>query len=183
MPTILKDPKYLETLKMSEDHFSQHKLPYEEIDLHFIDWLNENNLEIWYGEIFHCPANREVIIHIDSLDPPDSCKLNWAYGEENAVMYWYKDQNNSPVTVKTNPIGTGKYLIHENPNYKIIESTVLKNPTLVNIATAHSLTNHGIKDWWCVGITVKRKEDTDRINWANFTKILDKYVILEQNIN
>ncbi|MEN6290972.1 MAG: hypothetical protein ABFD07_03005, partial [Methanobacterium sp.] len=151
------------------------KVPLEEIKEDYINWLDKNGLEIKLAEAFYCAPGASIPVHSDETDPSESCKMNWAYSEGNTPIDWYSVTPGIELEYRNNSIG-GYYLTCDPENYHLAASSLIGQPSLVQISELHGVNNTTEYPWYCLCIVLKEKNSSNhRIGFKHASEILKKY--------
>ena len=173
-PYILKTEEYLYNIDYGST-MGHVKIPLEEIKEEYVEWLAENGLEIKLAEAFFCAPGATIPVHSDETEPGDSCKMNWAYSKGEILIDWYSVKDGINLEYRNNTIG-GYYLTCDPENYQLSASSLISQPSLVQISDLHGVNNTTEHPWYCLCIVLREKNSKNhRIGFQHAAKILKKY--------
>jgi hypothetical protein len=172
---ILKDPDYFSKLSVTDDAPAQFVIPKDAITDEFYSWVTSNNLEVDHSELFYCPPKGNIFMHVDEIDPPDSCKINWAYDQGNTLMRWYKLKEHKELQLMKSPIGTN-YWAPYHEDCTLEHQHYISKPTLINASEIHDVINPSERRRFCVSIVVKLINEDKRIGYDKLKELLKSYV-------
>ena len=173
---ILKDPDYFSKLPVTDNDPAQFVIPRDAITDEFYLWLRSNNLQLGHSELFYCPPKGNIFMHVDEIDPPDSCKMNWVYDQGETFMRWFKLKEHKELQVMKSPIGTDYWAAYEEDCTLDYQHRVGK-PTMVNASEIHDVINPSDYRRFCVSIVVKVIGEDDRIGYGRLREMLKDYVL------
>lgn len=175
-PYILKDENYFYKLPIPNTGMGHFTLDSSEIIEEYLRWIDSKNLAIKLAEIFYCAPHSEIPVHSDEFKDIQCCKMNWVYCDADVPMDWYSLKENTKLDYKDTNIGS-YYLTCDSENYRLEQSEIIKNPSLVQVTKLHGLKNNTEKDWWCVSIVLKnKKSEAHRISWDEAIDIFAEYI-------
>jgi hypothetical protein len=167
-------------LVSSIDPFLLPKVRHTQLNLNainpeIIELFSKLSLNIILAEVFYSKPNLFSGIHVDSTGG-DINKINWIYGGTDCSMNWYSVKN--PVNKKDleqTSINTQstKYYFNE---VNIIESTVLKSPSLVNVGIPHNVKNKN-EHRWCISLVYKFKKSERRPTMEESLNLFKDYIV------
>ena len=151
------------------------QLNFDTLNPRIIELFSKLSLNIILAEVFYSKPNFFSVIHTDSA-AGDINKINWIYGGTDCSMNWYSVKNlvNKKDIEKTS-INTQYTRYHSN-EVDIIESTVLKSPSLVNVGIPHNVTNKN-QHRWCISLVYNFKESGRRPTIEESLKLFDPFRI------
>lgn len=140
----------------------------------FHQWLGDLDTEVFFAEVFYTPPGGKMIWHIDTEAPSDFVKINFVWGSRYHAMQWAL-----PIKEKTKPeeftsAGT-KYLSFTQNELRIVETTKIEVPTIVNIGKPHRVINNDKTGRWCLSVNVHRQGN--RISITEAKEIFSEYVL------
>jgi hypothetical protein len=137
----------------------------------FFDSLD---LEISFVETFFKRAYNKNKIHIDGTGN-DYTKLNWVFGGGQSKMNWYAPLDNTLRPLFKNAIDTS-YVAYTPEQVTEIESSIIQNPTLVQVGVPHNVVNI-TEDRLCISILYRNKINKNRISMSESVQTFKKYII------
>jgi hypothetical protein len=141
----------------------------------FTDWLDKHNCYVFFAEAFYTPPGGRMMWHIDTELPSNFIKINFVWGSNNHIMQWGECINPSKSLTPEITNANTNYLKFTNSEIKIIDSTVIKNPTIVNIGVPHRVINNDRTGRWCLSVNIHR--EGSRIPFPIATSIFSEYVL------
>lgn len=172
---ILKDPDYFSKLPITDDDPAHFVIPQDAISDEFNLWLESKNLMITHSELFYCQPKGNIFIHIDEIDPPDSCKINWVYDQGETYMRWFKLKENKNLQIMRSPIGT-KYWACYHEDCTLEHQHRIGKPTLINASEIHDVINPSNYRRFCVSIIVKTIGEDKRLGYNKLKELLKSYI-------
>lgn len=173
---ILKDPDYFSKLPITDDDPAHFGIPHDAISDEFYSWLKKYNLQLEHSELFYCQPKGDIFIHIDEIDPPDSCKINWVYDQDETYMRWFKLKENKSLKMMKSPIGTNYWACDYN-ECTLEHQHRMGKPTLINASEIHDVINPSNHRRFCVSVVVKIIGEKDRIGYSRLKEIFKEYVL------
>lgn len=167
MDWILKDSEFLTKLEHTvKDKFAYHwKLDLEDISDQYLQWLDQHNLTISFSELFYCSAGGNIFLHIDEIHPPDGCKMNWVYDQDETWMRFFKLKEGREIKKHNNTIGS-IYYTADDGDYEYADKVRVGKPTLVNAYHLHDVINPSKSPRWCVSVVPQFKDKPEsRLMW------------------
>jgi len=177
MDWILKDPDFLKNLEISvKDKFACHwKLQLEDLSEEYLQWLDKHNLTISFSELFYCSPGGNIFLHIDEISPPDGCKMNWVYDQDETWMRFFKLRDGKEIKKHDNSIG-GIYYTANEGDYDLADQVRVGKPTLVNAYHLHDVINPSNLPRWCVSIVPQFKNKPEsRLMWDEAMTLFAPY--------
>jgi len=164
----------------SVDPFSLPKVRHTQLNLNtinpkIIELFSKLSLNIILIEVFYSRPNFFSGIHTDSTGGNIN-KINWIYGGTDCSMNWYsiKTLVNKKDFEKT-PINT-RYIEYHPNEVNIIESTVLKSPSLVNVGIPHNIKNKN-EHRWCISLVYNFRDSGRRPTIEESLKLFKDYIV------
>jgi hypothetical protein len=173
---ILKDSDYFSKLPITDEAPAHFIIPKDIISDEFYSWLTSNNLELEHSELFYCQPKGNIFMHIDEIDPPDSCKLNWVYDQGETLMRWYKLKEHKELQLLKSPIGTN-YWSADRKDCTLAYQYRVGKPTLINAGEIHDVINPSNHRRFCVSIVVKVIGEDVRVGYSRLKDLLKDYVL------
>ena len=133
------------------------------INPYWIDRVESGGLQVLRVELFYAPPGLDYVmgIHTDS-GMGDRSKINWVFGGEGSLMHWYRVVNPKQKEQLVTPVGS-QYNLYEPDEIKLMHSTTIQNPAIVQIGVPHNITNPG-QERWCYSMVI-----TDPATGSNAT--------------
>jgi len=131
----------------------QFRVPREKMDLQIMDLLASHGITISHAEAFVTPPRQLLPIHVDGPELNNIAKLNWQWGAQGSWMMWWKLKNGVQPTQRMTAIGT-RYLTIEARDCIPIYRHQIKQPTLVNVGTPHSIMNMTSEHRWVLSLVL-----------------------------
>jgi len=172
---ILNDPDYFSKLPVTDEAPAQFVIPKDAISPEFYNWLNDNNLEIEHSELFYCPPNGNIFMHLDEIDPPDACKINWVYDQGETWMRWFKLKENKELQLMKSPIGTD-YWACDRQDCTLDHQHRISKPTIINASEIHDVINPSDHRRFCVSIVVRVIGENRRMGYSRLKELLKDYI-------
>lgn len=165
----------------SIDPFSLPKVRHTRLDLSIlnpkiIELFSKLSLNIILAEVFYSTPFMFSGIHTDSTGG-DINKINWIYGGDGCHMNWYSTKISAiEKNIEKSAINTqcASYAYDE---VDIIESTVLKSPSLVNVGIPHNIKNKN-EHRWCISLVYNFKESGRRPTMEESLKLFKDYILI-----
>jgi len=153
LPSILLPDFKISTFKF---YFVVHKIFFNKIlNYDVISIINNLNLKIDTVELFYKNSkNVGPGSHIDDVVNKDFVKINWVYGDLNAVMLWRLPLDNYPGEINKN-FGGHSYLYFPPDKTIDLKSIIIHSPSIVQVGVPHTITNISTERW-AISLTVKR---------------------------
>lgn len=141
----------------------------------FYSLVNSLGCDIFYAELFHTPAGRNLVWHIDTEDSSDIMRLNFVWGSTKHMMQW-----GSPVKkdYESNvfPTVTGtKSINFKDHEIKTIESYCITNPTIVHVGVPHRVVNYDKTSRFCLSVNLHKGEE--KLMFEDAKKIFSEYML------
>ena len=171
---ILKDLNYFDKLDVKDKPAAQFYLPVTDLSDDFLNWVDANDLEIRYSEIFYSAPHSGIFLHSDEIDPPNCSKINWIYDQGETWMNWYLPKPGTELIKQDNPIG-GLYWNCAREDCDLVYSARVGKPSLVNVSVLHDVKNPTDHPRWCVSIVLKEKSASKRLDWTRSLEIFGPY--------
>lgn len=180
MEWILRDREYLEKKDIKEKFAEHWYVPREDLSSEFLDWLDQNQLDIYYSELFYCSAGGNIFLHVDEIEPANVCKLNWVYDNGKTWMNWYELKPGEKISKRDNTIG-GIYYDCDRSACELVERSRIGKPTLVNAGVLHDVINPTDHPRWCLSIVPQFKNDLGpmtgpRLGWQQGIKVFKNWI-------
>ena len=177
---ILKDSDFFKNLEpVVRDKFAYHqKLDLKDLSEEYLEWLDQHNLTISFSELFYCSAGGNIFLHIDEINPPDGCKMNWVYDQDETWMRFFKLKEGKEIQKHDNSIG-GLYYTANEGDYEFADKVKVGKPTLVNAYHLHDVINSSNFPRWCVSIVPQFKDKPEsRLMWDEAMILFAPYFYL-----
>lgn len=125
-----------------------------QVDHRVLEVLDSVGVGVSHAEAFYTPPQNGLNIHIDSSREGDLAKLNFCYGAHGSLMNWWelKDPSFKPIVRQTG-IGTN-YLYFPRELCRIVSSTRIGRPTIVNAGRPHSVINPTREGRWVTSLVL-----------------------------
>jgi len=175
---ILKNENFFSTLNFTKVNKPNHvQVNVNECKDQFLDWVTDLGLFIKHLEIFYTNPYGNIFIHVDDIDPIDSCKINYVYDCGNTTMNWYRIKNNASLKVKNNNIGSTYLSCDNETDYILAYKHVIKKGTLVNVAIPHGVQNNSKYPRYCISVTFQCKNNPKRIGFNEMLQLVNPWII------
>jgi hypothetical protein len=149
-------------------------LSLDKINPKIIELFSNLSLDIILVEVFYSHPNFFSGIHADQTGG-DINRINWIYGGTGCSMNWYSIKTPEvQKTTKKTVINT-RYIQYHIKEVDIIESTVLKSPSLVNIGIPHNVKNKN-EHRWCISFVYTFKDSGRRPTMEESLKLFNDYL-------
>lgn len=166
-------------LRSDVDPYSFPKVRHTQLNLNIInpkiiELFSKLSLNIILIEVFYSRPNFFSGIHTDSTGG-DINKINWIYGGNDCSMNWYSIKTPEvKKDIEKTPINT-RYTEYRASEVDIIESTVLKSPSLINVGIPHNIKNKN-EHRWCISLVYSFKESSQRPTMKESLKLFDSFI-------
>lgn len=137
-------------------------------------WLDQVNCHVFFAELFYTPPGKNLIWHIDTEAPSNFIKINFVWGTDRHYMQWGELIHNQPIPVELTMAGT-KYLRFNESEIKVVESTTITVPTIVNIGVPHRVVNPSDNARWCLSVNI-HNQFGNRLTMDEAIKTFSGYV-------
>lgn len=180
MEWILKDPDYFTKKDVSEKPVGHWYVSKEDLSEEFLNWLDKNNLDLYYSELFYCSPGERIPMHVDEIKPANVCKLNWVYDEGETWMNWYELKPGKEIVKRDNSIG-GLYWDCPRDDCEFAEKSKIQKPTLVNAGVLHDVENNSQGNRWCLSLVPQFKNEYGpmtgpRFDWEQGLEVFKDYL-------
>jgi hypothetical protein len=183
--------KYFKSLNILNDCFDQEKIinsisnvdstklgmwKLEQVPFndYFVNWLSDAGCQIFFTELFYTPPYRNLVWHIDSNQPSNFVKINFIWGSQKHHMQWGELISPRSVSVKETVANT-EYIEFKDYEIKILESTTIINPTIVNVGVPHRVVNIDNTGRWCLSAVIHNNDQ--RVQFDDAVKLFSEYVL------
>lgn len=131
--------------KKQKDSINIINLYYTELDKNLVNpdlktLLLDLNLHINPMELFYSPPEFHGKIHIDDYHG-DIVKLNWQVFGDHSQMNWYRPTVDLKNGQDNFDLSVPKAIEYQPHEVKLIDSTMIQTPTIVQVGTAHNSSN------------------------------------------
>jgi hypothetical protein len=118
-------------------------------DIHplMLEHLNKKGITVSLLETFYSKPYYHQGIHIDAAGG-DYAKLNWVFGGQDSLMYWYNLKEGATVEIKTNIIGK-QYSEYNKDQVDLVHSQQIGTPSLIQVGVPHNIIN-GPEERLCI---------------------------------
>lgn len=148
----MKNPNWMTEVAKPHGHVP---VPESEINPELLDWFEDRGFWIKNADIFCSPPDFTLGIHVDGTRMDNRIATNWAYedNEDRGVMHWWKPKPGFENPSDLKPEEHGAYSISTTPyalawvdsQCDLMYSSVVGNPSLVNIGIPHSMSNGSVQ--------------------------------------
>lgn len=138
-------------------------------------FLNSAGCKIFYSELFHTPAFRNLVWHIDTDTPSDIMRLNFVWGSKKHLMQWGEpvrkqyDNNVFPTVTGTVSINFKEHEI------KTVESYCINSPTIVHVGVPHRVVNYDNASRFCLSVNIHAGDEKLMFNRAK--ELFSEYML------
>ncbi len=138
-------------------------------------FLNSAGCKIFYSELFHTPAFRNLVWHIDTDTPSDIMRLNFVWGSNKHLMQWGEpvrkqyDNNVFPTVTGTVSINFKEHEI------KTVESYCINSPTIVHVGVPHRVVNYDNASRFCLSVNIHAGDEKLMFNRAK--ELFSEYML------
>lgn len=150
-------------LKIVEDYdpakFYIWKIDVSEFSEQFHNLANSLGCNIFYAELFHTPAGRNLVWHIDTEEPSDIMRLNFVWGSNKHMMQWGETVKKS-YSPNVFPTVTGtKSINFKEHEIKTTESYCITAPTIVHVGVPHRVVNYDNSSRFCLSVNLHKGDE------------------------
>ena len=139
------------------------------INPYWYQLMEQHQLTITRVELFYGPKDLPYTmgIHTDR-SYGDWGKINWVFGGEGCAMHWYKALSASVKEVSETPVHS-KYNLYEPNEVKLLYSTQVVSPSIVQVGVPHNITNPG-HERWCYSMVMSDQLTGDQVKFGRLKK-------------
>jgi hypothetical protein len=139
------------------------------INPYWYQLMEQKQLTIIRVELFYGPKDFPYTmgIHTDR-SYGDWGKINWIVGGEGSEMHWYKALSASTKEVKETPVHSN-YNLYEPSEVKLLHSTQVVSPSIVQVGIPHNITNPG-HERWCYSMVMFDQLTNDQVRFGRLKK-------------
>lgn len=135
------------------------KVPVSEFSKSFHDLVESLGCNIFYAELFHTPAGRNLVWHIDTEDSSDIMRVNFVWGSKKHMMQWgYPAKKDYESNVFPTVTGT-KSINFKDHEVKTTESYCITSPTIVHVGVPHRVVNYDTTSRFCLSVNLHKGEE------------------------
>jgi hypothetical protein len=165
----------VEFLKLNDQHLSRHfKLNINVLSKDLLEFFKEHDLAVRLVEIFYRPAGTASRVHVDTQEPGDYAKLNWAYGGEGSVMNWFSIKDDDKGAIDSTPVSSYAWYYNKS-EVTLVHSAEVGQPSLVQVGIPHSVENV-TTERFCVSIVFEYTESGQRPTFNQAYNIFKDYI-------
>lgn len=140
----------------------------------FHQWLDSVGCRVFFAEVFYTPPGGKMIWHIDTEAPSNFVKINFVWGSKHHAMQWAVPIKELDKTEEFTSANT-KYLSFSQEELRIVATTKIETPTVVNIGTPHRVINNDRTGRWCLSVNIHK--DGNRIAIEEAKRLFSEYVL------
>ena len=171
----LKNLDFFSSLEINKAAPAHKKLKESDLSDEYLSWLENHNLIATWPELFYCPPNGNIFLHIDEIHPPNGVKMNWVFDQGETFMRWWDLLPGKEIIKRDNTIGGSYYTCNEG-DYRFACQHRIKTPTLVNAYILHDVINPTDHPRWCVSVVMRFKDRPDsRLTWEEAIPLFSNY--------
>jgi hypothetical protein len=172
----LNDPTPLFNSDYQHPHFPERNhinIDMKDINPYWIDLMQSHDVEVYRVELFYGPDNFPYVmgIHTDR-SYGDWGKINWVVGGAGCQMHWYKPLSANQKEVKATAVHSN-YNLFEPEEVKLIYSSVISSPSIVQVGLPHNVTNPG-QERWCYSMVMRDLLTDDNVTFGRLKRIFGK---------
>lgn len=136
-------------------------------------FLKTKGCKIFYSELFHTPAGRNLIWHIDTDVQSDIMRLNFVWGSNKHYMQW-GDTVKKDYTNNIFPTVTGTVSINfKDHEVRATESYCISSPTIVHVGVPHRVVNYDKTSRFCLSVNIHK--DDEKLMFNEAKEIFNEY--------
>lgn len=145
----------------------------KDINPYWIKKIENHNMRVVRVELFYGPKEFPYTmgIHIDHAYG-DRAKINWIYGGEGSLMHWYRALAPHSKQVLATPVHSN-YTLYEPDEVRLLHSTVVETPSIVQSGIPHNITNPG-RERWCYSMVIEDNITKEQPTFGRVKKIFGK---------
>jgi len=143
------------------------------INPYWIELMQSHDVEVYRVELFYGPKDVPYVmgIHTDR-SYGDWGKINWVFGGAGSQMHWYKPLTASQKEVKATAVHSN-YNLFEAEEVRLIHSSVIASPSIVQVGLPHNITNPGAERW-CYSMVMQDSLTGDNVTFGRLKRIFGK---------